>query len=260
MKTIFSIRTILLIILIILFYNQIIALGLRIYLAFADNPRLEYILADYYQSAAKYNLEYANRFYQDLFTRLNKNVPPNTEGFEKFNSAMILGKLYECGYGTKQNADEAKSWYQEALNTAPSDQQKNILSQKLTSIEDASKKQKEKTKSDQAGQLDHRGQTTTLSEQQQAETTTESEPTPSTESKPIPTQTTNHPESGSSTTASHPPTGTPQENTPLEQAEGNCYVSEKPRLIMNLWKYFETGKGANADTGTSKKDEAQQAP
>ena len=174
-----------------------------------------------------------------------KNNAPNTQGSEKYNSALILGKLYECGYGTKPNASEAQSWYQEALEAAPSDQQKNILSQKLASIENQNPKQKEK-------RLD------------QSETTKSSPSTPSTPSTPSEESTQNEQSSAQSSTESQPktelPISTTQNNSTEngsgtsnvisanqnemrepEQENGSCYISEKPRLIVNLWKYFETG-------------------
>jgi len=267
MKAIFSIRSILIIILIILFYNQILALGLRIYIAFVDNPAIELILADYYQSAGKYNTEFADRFYRDLLVKLEANAS-KTEGVEKFNAASTLGKLYECGYGTERNLSEAKSWYEDALDTAPSDQQKNILQQKLAAIEHQAVKPKEKkseaSESDHAGQAVEQVQQTPglsappsgssepaaqSSQSPQSDQPLKTQETSTTESEVRTTQTKTQEQSTGNTSptnlsTSRPPATeeTPTENPSVEQRAESCYVSEKPRLIPSLWNYFQEKK------------------
>lgn len=141
--------SLLLIVLLILFYNEILALGLRMYVAFTDSPRASVLLAQYYNNASLQNAQKAERFYRESFEQFKSHAQTGTEQ-DKFRAAINLAHMYECGQGTSQDMNQAKSWYQQSLKTATDDQKKAIEQKLATLNASATKPQDENAKVDAA--------------------------------------------------------------------------------------------------------------
>lgn len=139
---------ILLIILVVLFYNELIALGLRMYVAVTDNPRAEILLGKYYQNSGFYNLNYANRFYERAHDQLKGSMENGT-----VQEKIWVGRLYQCGRGVSRDTTEAKRWYDAASKDA-TPEQKAEIQRHITNLNDSttSKTTNAKTNSGDNGQ------------------------------------------------------------------------------------------------------------
>jgi TPR repeat protein len=122
-RGIFSIPFILLIILIILFHNELFAIGIRIYVSFKPDAYAERLLGNFYETSAHQNMMLANQFYSKAFTGLKEQVLTAPEA----NQAALkyrIGVFYECGRGIPKDYIQAKKSYDEALlasNKTPGD-------------------------------------------------------------------------------------------------------------------------------------------
>lgn len=123
-----NVPLILLIVLILLFYNELMVLGLRVYVAFTESPKSELLLGEYYKSTSSLNNSYGDRFYAEAFESLKTKAPQGSVA-----DKAALGKIYECGIGTSKNVEQAKHWYQEALTNATGDE-KNKIQARLSNL------------------------------------------------------------------------------------------------------------------------------
>ena len=121
LKRLCSIRMILLIVLIILFYSELFALGVRLYVTMTDSPSAERFLGDYYKSAAEQNLAYSNKFYQSSLGKYKDKLTSASDD-KKAKIDMKIAEYYECGKGLPADLPQAKQYYEEASKMAGSDQ------------------------------------------------------------------------------------------------------------------------------------------
>lgn len=122
----FSLITlILLIALIIFFYMELFIVGLRIYAGITNSPEAENQLGNYYRLAAKQNNSYSESFYKralEQYTIENQNADSPEK---KATINLGMGRNYECGRGTAVDLKKAKSFYDEAKNSNPKDEELN---------------------------------------------------------------------------------------------------------------------------------------
>lgn len=138
-RGIFSIPFILLIILVILFHNELFALGLRIYVSFKPDAYAERLLGNFYETSAHQNMMLSNQFYSKAFTELKQEALSTPEG-QQAALKYRLGVFYECGRGIPKDYIQAKKSYDEALaasNKTPGDA---VLQEKIKASVDRADK------------------------------------------------------------------------------------------------------------------------
>lgn len=125
-----SIPSILLIILIIIFHTELFVLGTRLYVAFANSPRAERLLGDYYSNNAHLSSLLANSFYDSALKR-NKERLNDANPEIKAKANYQMGAQYECGQGVTQDLNEAKKWYGNAMQIIKDNKMSNGLEKKV---------------------------------------------------------------------------------------------------------------------------------
>lgn len=136
---------ILLIILIIIFYKQLFIFGLRIYTAAVDSPESDRIIADYYRTEAVQNAINATTFYKKILSNIDTKIQ-SMEPVNKAKMHLAIGRIYECGRGTKVDFNAAKSHYQKAQELADQSPDKDAITSKA---EEATKRVQDESKAGQ---------------------------------------------------------------------------------------------------------------
>lgn len=106
----FSISTLLLIILVIVFHTELFVFGVRLYAAVKKSPKAERLLGDYYANASHLDNNRANAFYVSSMAK-NKETLSDEDPETQARANYQMGRFYECGKGVKPDANEAKKWY-----------------------------------------------------------------------------------------------------------------------------------------------------
>jgi hypothetical protein len=108
------ISTLLLVVLLAVFHTELYVTGVRIYVAFSENPRAERYLGDYYHNNAQKNVNLSDQFYVSSLKGLLARL--NTAPSERIpNIHMAIGGLYECGKGVPQSYKIAADHYGAAV-------------------------------------------------------------------------------------------------------------------------------------------------
>ena len=116
-RGIFSIPFILLMILVILFHNELFAIGLRIYVSFKPDAYAERLLGNFYETSSHQNMLLANQFYSKAFAELKDQVQSAADA-QQAALKYRIGIFYECGRGISKDYIQAKKSYEEAFAAA----------------------------------------------------------------------------------------------------------------------------------------------
>ena len=115
LKAVVLIETLILILLVFLFFPELTTIGSRIYLIFRESPEMERRIGDYYHYTAKLNQTYANLYYEKAVNGYNLHLNGSPAKNQITHLKAGLARMYECGRGVKQNLQEAARLYGEAL-------------------------------------------------------------------------------------------------------------------------------------------------
>lgn len=121
---------ILLVLLIVLFYKELLILGVRFYAAITENPQADNLLGNYYQTAARNNVESAEHFYQKALKNYLTQLA-NTPTDDKAEVNFIIGRYYECAKGTPYDLAKAKNYYHEADKASANSTKKATIGPKI---------------------------------------------------------------------------------------------------------------------------------
>lgn len=138
---------ILLIILIVIFYKELFIIGVRVYSAAVPSAEADRLLGDYYRNAGIQNEVYASAFYRKFLTSSEEKLqtlPPA----QKARMFLEIGRIYECGRGTKVNLSAAKMHYQKAQQFAAQAPDKEAIS---SEADEAVKRASDESKAGQGG-------------------------------------------------------------------------------------------------------------
>lgn len=100
----------------VVFYKELIVLGVGALDAVHESPKANLYLAKYYGQTAKSSAALSLTFYSKALVSLEAKLSKATPE-ELADIQMDLGRLYECGRGVPSDLSKAKLWYSKAVES-----------------------------------------------------------------------------------------------------------------------------------------------